>query len=398
MKIMFFPQIATRSYTDGKWFLLKDGHIRVIKNQIMAIEKFLKDCEYLICIPERMHIADNKDYLYDLPYEVKTKIKSFYFDFSLNVGLNRFTFPMNQLIKNKYLFENVDIIINDVPELARNWKSYFSMYLKKEPILISGIHYIDIYSENSMVGESQYFWRQLVGLLCSDACTIFTQKMKEDYFEYAKHYINYSLARKLEEKTKVFDYMLFSENELNLFRHEEKSDKKFILFISRCSDEKRTQWKFFIQQMKNLKKIRQDFEVFICNPSDVPSETLDAEILDAKDYIKYPSMKLTREQYIKLLWKADIVPLLYNIKNNIAVGYYEAMYCKNIGIEYGKDFKNNSQFLDSVNEKLNELDFKKVVEDIYSRNYRWAKNGSRENNAQRFFNEHIDPWLPKAKS
>jgi len=150
--------------------------------------------------------------------------------------------------------------------------------------------------------------------------------------------------------------------------------------------------------MKNLKKIRQDFEVFICNPSDVPSETLDAEILDAKDYIKYPSMKLTREQYIKLLWKADIVPLLYNIKNNIAVGYYEAMYCKNIGIEYGKDFKNNSQFLDSVNEKLNELDFKKVVEDIYSRNYRWAKNGSRENNAQRFFNEHIDPWLPKAKS
>jgi len=400
MKILFFPQISTRSYTDNKWFLLKSGHIQVIKNQIKAIERFSSDKNnlYIICVPPKPQLADrDQDYLYDMG-NIRSKIYSYDFRFSKNVALNRFQFDMNDLIENKLDFENIDTFFNDSPELTRNFLFFFK-HLNKTIKIISNVHYLDIYPENSS-GTSQYFWRQIDGIDCSDKCTFFTQKMMDDFYTYAQDYISTKKIEELKQKSSVLDYMLFSQEEMNLYKNQpisknvlenidcqdfRKDDTKLITFISRCSDEKRTKWKEFIESVKILRQRREDFKVVITNPSDAPLSQLVKAIGSGNNFLWFPKDKLSRADYIRLLWNSDIVPILYDISNNISVGFAEAMYCQTRPVQFGADF-NDMKVLDIALD--NALDA--ILNRYQERRQEIIQNSCCELNSERFYKEYIN--------
>lgn len=386
MKLIgFLPQLSNRSYDTGKWHILKDAHFRMMKNQLKAIESYSKDYEYIFFLPVWDQIQDSiEDFFYDLKDEIRKKINIDFFEFSKNVAFNRFHFNMNHFIKRSDNLKKIDILINDVPEITRNFKIFFNVHLKKEIQIISNVHYLDIYPETYLCGnESNYFLRQFDGLACSNKGSFLTQKNMDDFFSYAKTKILPNFSDSVFNKSKVLDYLVFSEDELNTFKTN-KRKKKQILFISRCSDDKRTRWKFFIESCKKLRENRTDFEVILTNPSGLPEDQLDKEIGSAKDFISYKK-NLSRIEYIKLLWESSIVPLLYDIGNNAAIGFFEAMYCDNIPIQLGVEYKDDSGLLDAMSISLDE-DHNSFI----SRKEKFINRGSCERNSKRFFKEFID--------
>ena len=384
MIIAFFPQYANRSYSSGKWHLLKDGHVRMMKNQIIAIESCTDKHEYIFIVPTLEDVEDaSTNFLYDLDNKLQKKIDVKLMKLSRNVALNRFHFDMNELIKNKNCFSCIDLLITDVPELARNFKIFYKIHLKRDINIISNVHYLDIYPENSLNGESNYFWRQLDGLLCSNKNSFLVSKQYADFFRYAKEKISMEIMSEIMSKTSVLDFMIFSEDELNARKKEYENEKKLITFISRCSDDKRTRWKFFINTIKKLRNRREDFEVILTNPSGVKEKELDKEIDDAKDFITY-SKKLDRNSYIDLLWKSDIVPLLYNIDNNMAVGFYEAIYCNNVPVQLGVDYSDDDDLLNVLHFALN-----RTYRNHDDRRKLFIEKGSCEKNSQKFYEKFI---------
>jgi hypothetical protein len=382
-KILFVPQISNRSYTTGKWILMKDAHIKVIKNQMQVLNRF-EEFKFLIILPPLEQIEDitcYKELFYeeffstiDLTVVIMNACK--------NVAYNRFHFDMNELLTDKVFILDVDYVITDVPETARNFKMFFSLN-KKFPKLIVNVHYIDIYLENQITpGESNYFWRQLDGIICADKVTFFTRQMLKDYFEYAAGLVDINLIESLKRKCSVQDYMIISEYEMKLHR-KPKAENKIIFFISRCSDDKRTKWKEFITIMKELRKQRQDFEVFIANPTQIDNQLIRNETENA-DYFRIPEIPLTRKEYIELLWQSHCVPLFYDIGNNISIGFYEAMFCENVPVQLGVDFDNmdKDNLLKAFNVALDASPeaSRAIWEQIIERH-------SCERNAERFYKE-----------
>jgi hypothetical protein len=375
MNILFLPQYANRSYSSGKWSLLKDGHIGMIKNQIKTLLKY-DEYTFSLIVPQLSDIEDIDNYekLFFEDEFKKIKIHFFPFKLSKNVAYNRFHFDMNQFM----LIDDFDLIITDVPELTRNIKMHYVLQ-KKNIKIISNVHYLDIYPENQVVnGISNYFWSQLNGLICSDAITFLTKKYYQDFFDYAKKYVTNEILVPLIEKSVVLDFMAFSEDSLNLFK-KEKNNEKIIFFISRCSDDKRTKWREFILSVKLLRKLRQDFKVFIANPTHINSEELSKEIGDAFDYISFPLNEFSKQDYVEKLWESHCVPLLYDIRNNLAVGFYEAMFCNNVPVQYGRDFGDVNVLDLALSSALD----KKAI-DYIDRKNEFIQNHSSEYNSNRF--------------
>ena len=48
--------------------------------------------------------------------------------------------------------------------------------------------------------------------------------------------------------------------------------------------------------------------------------------------------EFTKQDFIEKLWESHCIPLLYDIENNLAVGFYEAIYCNNVPVQLGKEF------------------------------------------------------------
>jgi len=382
-KILFVPQISNRSYTTGKWILMKDAHIKVIKNQMQVLNQF-EEFKFLIILPPLDQVEDvtsYKDVFYEEFFD-KIDLSIVIMNASKNAAYNRFHFDMNELLVNRNFLLDVDYILTDIPETARNFKMFYILN-KKSPKLVVNVHYIDIYPENQItLGESNYFWRQLDGIICADKVTFFTKQMMKDYFDYAVGLVDEDLIEKLERKCSVQDYMIISEYEMKLYK-KLKVEKKIVFFISRCSDDKRTKWKEFIAVMKELRKQRQDFEVFIANPTQIDNQLIRNETENA-DYFRIPEKALTRKEYIELLWQSHCVPLFYDIGNNISIGFYEAMFCENVPVQLGVDFDNmdKDNLLKAFNVALDASPeaSRAIWEQIIERH-------SCEKNAERFYKE-----------
>ena len=124
MNILFFPQIANRSYSTGKWFLLKDGHIRMVKNQILAINKYSKDSNFIICVPPPSERMQENSFLYDIPEEMRKQIIIYNFSFSKNVTLNRFHFDMNSLINDAFdRYSMITVLTTSMVKIEREARS-----------------------------------------------------------------------------------------------------------------------------------------------------------------------------------------------------------------------------------------------------------------------------------
>ena len=101
-KILFVPQISNRSYTTGKWVLLKDAHIKVIKNQMQVLNHY-ENFEFIIALPPLEQIEDVREYneIFYEEFFSDIKVKVVALKASKNAAYNRFHFDMNELLEKR---------------------------------------------------------------------------------------------------------------------------------------------------------------------------------------------------------------------------------------------------------------------------------------------------------
>jgi hypothetical protein len=352
----------------------------MIAGQIKAIYKHNPNVDFLVYRPLAEECSDEKDFLYFLEPVLRSKVKELRCHYTLNAATNRFHFNIEELLSQKDLLETVDIIFNSNIELTLNLIAFFKFYLNKKPKFISGIHYLDIKND-----ESAYFFRQVDGIMTSNLTIFYSYNLYDTFFNFASTLLTQKFIELMKKRCKVIDYMVFNEVELFRCITPKLTDKKTILFISRCTDDERTRWKFFIKSIKELNKRRNDFEAILMNPTEVSTNELIAECGDTiKNLYWYSALfSASRDTYILNLWNADIVPFMYNNSKYPSIGLFEAAYCDNHIVEYGYEFRNDSNFVDALDIALNNVDANLP----FARKKWFIDNGSCEKNADRFFKE-----------
>lgn len=370
----FIPQVSMRSYTSGKYSYLRSGYTQMYIGMINALFSYYnQSSNFLIACPPKFERDDEVDFLYSVTSPVRERINEFVYEFSINAAYNRFSFPMREILAHSDSLKDITTVFNSNIEQMRNWKFVFN-YLNINPTLIGFIHYLDF----TLHGSSQFLFRLIDGIDCCDRCFFFSEELYSTFFSYVEKYLTKVFILKLKNKSGIIQNMIFNETELLKNKSSFiKKDKKQIFFTSRCSDNERTHWIDFVQYMKKLYTERQDFEVFLANPSHQNKEVIE-EHLQGANFISFASTPLTRQEYIQRLWTANIVPFLYETKKFPSIGIYEAAFCDNYVLELGHEFKTLDEFVDCVSWSLDNCD------KIYPRKEFFIQTGSCEKNGKAF--------------
>jgi len=191
--------------------------------------------------------------------------------------------------------------------------------------------------------------------------------------EYGKHLVTKELDGIFKESTSnVIKNRLgvlnvgFDEEELDRYRTKDKFDKVTLVFNHRIS-----QYTGYDKLLQKCKQIYdggfKDFQLIFTNPS---------VSLTRVNLTKYPFLKvcdevLSRQDYIRLLWKSDICFGLHSGQNQWSIAFLEALYCNNIPITTNGIFFN--EMLSSKTNTLDDLEY--VMQHVSSikKNYNLKK-------------------------
>ena len=366
--ILWITQPSMRSYKTKKYLLLSDGPMIRTRNIIKELLKHEKYKIYLV-VPQKEQIEDLKEYK-ELFSDFKIKLSLIEFIpiwYPYTVQLSRFNFDL-KTIENMLgkIINNVDLIINEISELTLNYKVWLKVYNHKNVPIISYTGHFSRLSENKEY-NIDFYLRQIDGYLASDKFVINKKSNLNTFKKTINHLYKNELINTCKNKFYLWDYGISTE-ELDGYKTKEKFGKLTIFFISRLSDNLRTKGKLFIDYINDLYQKNNTFQVIFANVNDA----MDWDYLkrNVKPIYIYKQGGLTRKEYIELLYKSDIVPILYNTDEIFSLGEYEAYYTGNIIIHKldelekiinYRDFKRKNY---EINEKSVEYNISDFVEDI----------------------------------
>lgn len=217
-------------------------------------------------------------------------IKLLEYPFSSSIHQSRYEFYGN-IIKEEFKYSrDVDVIINNQPEVSMNFRVLFENQRREKPIILSFYHWLDC-AESKKFGKSLsgYIWRQLDGIIASDYNFFHTTQA----IDIMKRELNQLLANHIDLKEKIFN------PPLNVFTPVKEIDlpkNKILVFNHRLNNT--TNWKYVIDTCDNLYRQRQDFTLWLTDDSNIKEN----ELLKSKPYIVIK--RTTEQEYAYLLLKA----------------------------------------------------------------------------------------------
>lgn len=211
------------------------------------------------------------------------------YDYSTSIHQNRYHFNRNIITKLLPYSKDIDVIINNQPEVSANLRVVFENQKREKPIILSFYHWIDC-EDSSKFSQilSGYFWRQLDGALNSDV-NFFHSKYALSLF---MSEVDKNLKNKIEINTGFFypAPTKFGTSTTDL------PDKKIILFNHRCNNS--TGWKEVLNICKNLRTKRNDFVLWLTDDSNL----IDKSEINKLDFII--QKRLSFDQYGYLIKNA----------------------------------------------------------------------------------------------
>jgi hypothetical protein len=341
VNILYIPQLSMYDKQTGKFLPEADGNINMMRNFINEWSKYRKDDYFYILLPSIIH-----DWVDGI---TANRTKVYYNDFVTSARTNRFNFPMTELhqIIGHYM-NKIDLVICDVPELARNIKAMFSVLFGYEPKIISNIRHVD--DPSQLKSSYDYTLRLADGIAASDVCTILSESMEDILITELDKYLKGSYNDEIMSKVHVFEPSVRAADLVQDFKMWWKT-KLVITFPGRLSkgEEKRTNWDKFQTAILELRKQRQDFIVYLTDPSNSMTQELKDNI---KDWIF--TIEKNRNKYLELLYNTDIIVSLMDIQGFGGISIREAIQFGSLPIipykhEYIKmQDKNYMGFLDEV--------------------------------------------------
>ena len=292
--ILYYPQMSMYDKQTKKLLPEADGNINMMRNTINEWKKYRPDDKFFVLIPEGVF----------LPFAIDLKIDCQYFTYKnyvVSARINRFNFPMNEFssILKDYKF---DLIINDVIELTSNFKQLFNIEFGYTPKIISNIRHLDD------VINHQYMHRVIDGIIQSDLVTILSETM---YYKLDQQITLLTGGHNITNKVVIFEPSI-SEKEITKYLTNAKiidMRKITITFPGRLAkgEERRTNWDKFTTAIWELRKKRQDFEVYFTDPNNA------LEIgTEVSDWTK--TIPKDRNAFLNLLHKTDVIVSLMDVE------------------------------------------------------------------------------------
>lgn len=216
------------------------------------VSKLPKGWKFYWLVPEKL---SNEEWF----IESNKNVSLISYPYSTSIHQNRYEFYGNILKENFPYTKDIDVVINNQPEVGGNLKVYFENQRRENPVLLNFFHWIDCHESRNFGRElGGYFWRQYEGAINAS-------------FNYFHNGYAYSLFdNMIEENVKDPRYIIrdyfhppstnFGDSPFPL------PNKKIILFNHRLNNT--TNWKFFLESVRELRKRREDFVVWFTDDSD----------------------------------------------------------------------------------------------------------------------------------
>jgi len=242
LRVLIFSNPLVVDKISKEFLFYKDSGFICTKNLLRSLPSNWK---FDWVIPDK--IKDTEWFL-----ESNKNVRVIGYPYSTSIHQNRYEFYGNILRKEYPYTKDIDIVINNQPEISANIHTFFYNQRRDLPIIISYYHWIDC--ERSRKFSSAlggYFWRQYDGFLKS-TFNLFHSPYAFELFkkEANGNPVDASKVRYFNPPPSVF-----GQEEINL------PDKKVILFNHRLNNS--TNWKFFFKAMDSLYQKRKDFCVWI---------------------------------------------------------------------------------------------------------------------------------------
>lgn len=358
-RILIYSNPLTFDNLAHKYIPYKDSGIIYMKNIIAN----LPDTWHFYWIVPHRKMTKNNDLSF---YSIKNKnITLIEYPYCTSIIANRYQFDLNVLLKFFTYPKDVDMIINNQPELTQNLKIFGARRYDNNIPIISIYHWIDCELSRKYYNNDEFILRQIEGAKNS-IINVFHSTYAENLF--LKEVDKYNIVDINNLKRKTI-YITPASVKYNIKTVDiiNKIEKPIILFNHRLNNT--TNWQMFIKYMK---KIEIPCKIWFTDESKTKSNKI-------KD-IDYIQKSLQSDEYGYLFYKAKCSVLfidsymtwnmagLDSLANNCPLLVLDTKQARSI-------FKNNAIYFNKFD------DFKVKLENLINKSskvscpdYSWQQN------------------------
>jgi hypothetical protein len=334
ISVFYAVQVSNFTVVNGvtKWLLRNDACTNIMIGIVSTIlEKYPDDFKFLIKLPAASDTSDVSD-LGDLfKSKYLDRIEFFRDDIPHSPVTSRFHFDLLRLQRNKSIFENVDVMINDENTLTKNWRVFFNSVGLDIPI-ISTNYFLDSPIANKVPEKIRYYERQMESFINSDIAAFQCEAGRVEAME------AYDMLYKTQEILAPQSVWGIGAHyaEISEYHTDEKFDIPTIYFGNRISDtaNRYTNYDSFAKIIGILSTMTDiPFRAVMLNPTrKVTDEQLELinKLSNSRVEVMPNHEKFTREDYLKFINRAHISCNLFVTEVHGGVTHCEALMAGNM--------------------------------------------------------------------
>lgn len=332
-KIFYAVQVSNFTKTDigPKWLLRNDACTNIAVGIISTLLDQNDHYEFLIKLPYEEDCLDC-DNLFELFKEkYHSRIKFYREHIPISPVTSRFTFDFSTLEKNKYWFDDIDVMINDENTLTKNWNVFFNSIGRTIPIMSTN-YFLDSPIANKVDQRIRYYERQMESFINSDIAVFQCEAGKNEAME---AYDMLFKSRDHIKNTSVWGVGCHAQEIID-YHTDEEFDIPTIYFGNRISDtaNRYTNYDSFAYAIGKLCQItKHPFKAVMLNPTRKVTESQLKEINDLSlgaVKVMPNDEKFTRKDYLEFINRAHISVNLFVTEVHGGVTHCEAMLAKNV--------------------------------------------------------------------
>jgi hypothetical protein len=333
-KVFYAVQVSnfTKAEDKDRWLLRNDACTNIAVGIISTIlERHPDQFEFLVKLPFAEDTADVK-VLYELfKDKYHTSIEFYREEVPVSPVTSRFNFDFNYHVRNKKVFESVDVMINDENTLTKNWRVLFNHLGLNIPI-ISTNYFLDSPIANKVPQKIRYYERQMESFINSDIAAFQCEAGRIEAME--AYDILYKTREPLAKQSVWGIGAHYSE--VSEYHTDEKFEVPTVYFGNRISDtaNRYTNYDTFAEAIGILSTMTdKPFRAIMLNPTrKVTDEQLQliGELSRGKVEVMDNKEKFTRKDYLEFINRAHISCNLFVTEVHGGVTHCEAMMAKNI--------------------------------------------------------------------
>ncbi len=312
----------------------QDSYYITMSNVLKHLTKLRRDIHFTVLTPEIM------------PNFQHDNVEQVLYDVPTHPNEMRHGFDTKQIRKiTDYRHLDWDFVYTYLPEHTLQLKNHFYNITNCRPIFFGYSAYLEI--PKTTPYEESVLRNHYAGLLSMNSCGVNSQAVKETVMKYASTCLPNGDVEKLD---KILEPLPRGWDNVKGKRHKPNEDEKIIVFNHRPDGYKSYPW--FLKQMDELWKKRQDFKVWVPLSNTPDREYIYVDTYDRKRYFTELS-----KCWVGVCGESHHTGWANSASDGMAVGvpyiFYDADYYEQYAKDAGIYFKTDEDFLYNMNKILN---------------------------------------------